>query len=109
MITPRGVQSEYDGVIFDLELGELSEPIPSLDDPTAVYFFMVSGREDAREIDQASRNTLKSNALQNWVNEKKKQHEIFADLNSDIHAWLANELRTTNTVTPTPQANTFGV
>lgn len=105
---PRGVHSEYDRVIFDLDIGELSEPIPSLDDPTAVYFFMVSGREDAREIDPTSRNRLKSNALQNWVNEKKKQHEIFADLNSDIHAWIANELRTTNTVTPTPQANMFG-
>ncbi len=105
---PEGVHKEYDHVVFDLDIGELSDPIPSFDDPTALHFFMVSDRDEAREIDQVSRESLKSNALQDWVNERKTQHEIFADLNSDIHAWIVEELRTTSTVTPTPRPGIFG-
>ena len=106
---PAGVHDEYDFVIFDLEVGELSEPIPRNDDPQGVYLFMVSEQDQALEIDAASREKLKSNALQDWINERKSEHEIFADLNSRIHDWIVGELRTTSTVTPTPRPQTpFG-
>ncbi len=105
---PEGIHSEYDATIFDLEVGDLSEPLPRFDDPNTVYFFMVSELEEARSIDPENKEKLKSNALQDWVNERKKNHEVFADLNSEIHDWIIKELKTTSRVTPTPQTSPFG-
>ena len=105
---PEGVHKEYDQVIFNLDIGELSEPIPRFDDPNSIYFFMVSERSEAREIDLLSRERLKTNALQDWLNDRKAEHELFADLNSEIHDWIVEELRTTSNVTPTPRPGPFG-
>ena len=105
---PEDVFPEYDAYFFDLEVGELSEPVPRVDAPNTVFFFMVSERDEARDIDAASREVLKTRALQNWVNDERSNYEIFADFNSEIYSWVVQQLRLTAITTPTPAAGPFG-
>jgi len=106
---PRGVYKEYDHTIFGLEPGKLSMPTPSIDDPDQIFFFMVSEVSDARELEPADLSTLKSNALQDWINDQRSEHEVYAVFNSDIYAWVIEQMRLTIKTTPTPApASPFG-
>ncbi len=66
---PKGV-IEYERDFFDLEIGELSDPIKNKDNPSTMIFFMVSDKQTAAELDQSMREKLKTNALQKWVNKE---------------------------------------
>ena len=103
---PRGIYPSYDASIFGLEAavgGAVSEPIPSVDDLQQVFFFMISERDPARELDPASRDAMKTEALQEWLNEARDSHEVFSVFNSDIYTWVIEQLRLTTTLTPQPQ------
>ena len=102
---PRGIYEDYDNRIFDLELGVVSEPIPNIDDPKQMFFFMVSERDVAREVDPGNLNTLKTRALQDWVNGERENHDIYAVFNSEIYDWVLKQLRLTARATPTPDPN----
>ena len=106
---PRGIFPDYDRTFFDLEAGELSPPTPNVDDQQQIYFFMVSEMEPARELDSADRDTLKTEALQEWLNEARDDHEVYSVFNSDIYQWVIDQLRLTTSVTPQPkQDNILG-
>lgn len=102
---PMGVDQDYERAFFDLEIGELSEPVPNIDNPKELYFFMVSDRNPALEISEWNRDTLKSGALQVWLNEERARNDVHAVFNSDIYSWLIDQLRITSIVTPTPVTN----
>jgi parvulin-like peptidyl-prolyl isomerase len=99
---PLGIYEDYQRGFFGLEAGELSAAIPNRDDPSQMYFFMVSERSGTRELDPVNVNILKTGALQNWVNEERANHDIFAAFDSDIYAWMYEQLRLTARVIPTP-------
>ena len=103
---PLGIHEDYERVFWDLEIGEMSDPIPNVDNPDIIYFFMVSDRDGNREIDRRSRDQLKTRALQMWVNEERQNHDVYASFNSDIYAWFVEQLRLTIVITPTPEPNT---
>ena len=100
---PRGV-IEYERDFFDLDIGELSPPIKNKDNPSTMIFFMVSDKETAAELDESMREKLKTNALQKWVNKERSRHDIFAEFNSDVYAWVGDQLRL-NDRSPTPTPN----
>ncbi|MBA14131.1 MAG: hypothetical protein CL750_02020 [Chloroflexi bacterium] len=100
---PRGV-IEYERDFFDLDVGELSSPIKNKDNPSTMIFFMVSDKETAAELDESMREKLKTNALQKWVNKERSRHDIFAEFNSDVYAWVGDQLRL-NDRSPTPTPN----
>ena len=100
---PRGV-IEYERDFFDLDVGELSPPIKNKDNPSTMIFFMVSDKETAAELDESMREKLKTNALQKWVNKERSRHDIFAEFNSDVYAWVGDQLRL-NDRSPTPTPN----
>ncbi len=101
---PLGVDDDYERVFFDLEIGKLSQPVPLREDPNTVHFFMVSERSGTREVDPRNLEVLKTNALQEWLNEERANHEIFSEFNSEIYAWLNEQLRISNRPPPTPAA-----
>ena len=105
---PRGVFKEYDDLIFSLEVGELSFQTPNFDDQQEIYIFLVSEKDEARTVDPVNLDRLKTQALQDWLNDERANHEVFAELNSDIYSWLLDQLKLTTTITPSPVANPLG-
>ena len=100
---PRNVLLDYENLFFDLVPGELSEPIPDPNNDAQLIFFMISDREEARELDIETRDELKTKALQDWINIERKSHNIYALFNSDIYNWIFQQLRlTTIEKQPTP-------
>ena len=92
---PRNVLLDYENLFFDLVPGELSEPIPDPNNDAQLIFFMISDREEARELDLETRDELKTKALQDWINIERKSHNIYAVFNSDIYNWIFQQLRLT--------------
>ena len=105
---PKGVFKEYDDLIFSLEVGKLSFQTPNFNDPQQLYVFLVSEKDEARAVDPVNLDRLKTAALQDWLNDERANHDVFAELNSDIYAWLLNQLRLTTTITPSPAPNPLG-
>ena len=97
---PRGVNLDYEDSFFDLEVGELSDPVQKIDDPTDYYFFMVSERAPARELSPASRDALKVRALQDWLNEERKNYDVWSKFDSFIYNWMIEQLKLTSSSTP---------
>ena len=100
---PLGIHDDYDYRFFDLEVGELSTAVPNRDDPSQIYFFMVSERSVTRALDAANVDILKTRALQDWLNEERANHDIFAAIDSSIYAWMTEQLRISSPVTPAGQ------
>ena len=102
---PLGVLEDYERIFWELEPGEISPPTPNVDNPQMVYFFVVSDRAENREIERADRDTLKTRALQIWVNEERQNRDVYATFDSFIYAWFIEQLRISSSTTPTPEAN----
>ena len=102
-VTP-GIFENFDDIIFSLEPGKLSSPTSDYENPTNtdLIFFMITEHQQAREIDSASREKLKTNALQDWLNKERENHEVFALFNSDIYNWMIAQLGISSSITPTP-------
>lgn len=103
--TPLGIYEDYEDKFWDLEPGEISKPAPNVDNPQQVYFFVVSERDGNREVNRRNRETLKTRALQIWVNQERQNHDVYATFNSDIYAWFVEQLRISASTTPTPVTN----
>ena len=99
---PQGVLEDYDRRFFELEPGELSEPVANLDNPQEFHFFMLSERSESRPLSEVNQDILKTRALQTWLNEERANHDIYAVFNSEIYGWVFEELRINTMITPTP-------
>ena len=106
---PKGVFKEYDDLIFSLDVGELSLQVPNFNNPEQIYFFLVSEKDDARQVDPVNLDRLKTKALQDWLNDERANHEVYAQLDSDIYAWMLGQLRLTTTITPTAIPDPLGL
>jgi len=101
---PLGVNEDYERDFFDLELGELSDPIPNIKNPQELYFFMLSDRSANQEVSDRNRNVLKTGALQKWLNEERAKHDVYAVFNSEIYGWIIDQLSISTAIMPTPAA-----
>ena len=99
---PLGSADTYASSILSLEEGVVSEPITDLDNPKLILFFMVSEREEARALSPADLEEFKVRALQNWVNEERVNHDIYAAFDSEIYDWMLKQMRQSDLTTPTP-------
>lgn len=105
---PLGVLEDYDDVIATVEVGELSTPIPNRDQRQQAFIFMVSEIDELRELDPVNHEALKTRALERWINEQRREHDVYAVFNSDIYAWMVQQLGISTAITPSPQpANPF--
>ena len=102
---PLGVlnDGDYDNVITSVEVGKLSDPIPNRDQRQQAFVFMVSEVDDLRELAPAHHEELKTRALERWVNEQRREHDVYAVFNSDIYAWMIQQLGISTAITPSPQ------
>ena len=105
---PRGVLEDYDDVIAYVEVGKLSDPIPNRDQRQQAFVFMVSEIDELRELAPVNHEALKTRALERWINEQRREHDVYAVFNSDIYAWIIQQLGISTGITPSPQpANPF--
>lgn len=106
---PISSRSTYADKITSLELGQVSEPIPDVENPKSILFFMISEKDTARQLSVADFEEQKSLALKTWINNERENHEIYARFDSDIYTWLLEQLQQTNETTPTPAAGIDGL
>ena len=99
---PKGIYNIYDSTIFALEVGKLSPEIPNYDNDQQIYIFMVSEKQSDKELEPEDFEIIKNNALQDFLNEERKNHDIYAVLDNKIYQWIIDELNLTKKVTPTP-------
>lgn len=92
---PSGVLGSpwFNEAAFSLPIGDISEPLPYVSDPTSFeisyyYLFMVSEKADAREVDEDYLQILKARALDDWLLEEIEFHEVEWSLNSETYAWI---------------------
>ena len=100
---PLGELEDYDDVIATVEVGELSTPIPNRDQRQQAFIFMVSEIDELRELDPVNHEALKTRALERWINEQRREHDVYAVFNSDIYAWMIQQLGISTAITPSPQ------
>ena len=97
---PRGIFPEYDYIIFDLDPNLLSLESQSIKNPPLLYFFMVSEKDPARKIAIAELEQLKTKALNDWLNTKRKEFNVKATFNSEVHGWLSKQLQVSSLEKP---------
>ena len=89
---PRGVIEDHEYAFFDLEVGKLSDVSTSVDNTQQLYFFFLSERSEARELDPENLDALKTEALQNWINEQRAKFDVYSNFNSEIYEWMLEQL-----------------
>ncbi len=99
---PLGVLAEYENEISKLEIGQLSDPTRNRDQQNQLFIFMVSETDEFRDINLNHLEELKNNALDTWVNEHRRDHDVYAVFNSEIYAWIVEQLGVSTSITPTP-------
>lgn len=82
---PRGMDFAFDFIAFNLDIGEISEPVPT---EKGFYLLKVSEKAAAREIDEDSVKALRSKALENWLLEEMQYHDIKYNFDPEINAWI---------------------
>ncbi|HEY94705.1 MAG TPA: hypothetical protein G4O15_07175 [Dehalococcoidia bacterium] len=106
---PRDVlyDSRYDDVIFELDIGVISEPLAyydiSVPDPSSpsyinYYLMMVSEKTDSREIDEKYMDTVHDIAFDQWISQMYSEHEIKYHgikngFDSETYAWINWQLQ----------------
>ncbi len=83
---PRGVKdSAFDKEVFGLEVNAISEPYAV---ENGYYVLKVTGKEASRELSSENVQSLKDNALKNWLQEEPAKHTINYKFDSEIYAWI---------------------
>ena len=88
---PRGILgSAIDNLIFNLNIGDVSQPVPFNDN---FSLFMVSEKANARELDEYSLQALRGMALDDWLLEEMRSHEVKYNglsngFDSETLAWI---------------------
>ena len=86
---PRGV-TPFDDVIFQLEVGHVSEPVKLSSGQYAVFF--VTEIAANREIEDDVLQVLKSRALYAWLEQEVPKHAVSNNLDEKTLAWVNLQL-----------------
>jgi foldase protein PrsA len=87
---PKGLYPELDEIAFNLEIGELSQPIPTGNGYHLII--KVLEKEDSRELDDSQREALKNKALLDWFSEERENSKIERHFSSKEYSWAINHL-----------------
>ena len=85
------LSSDFADVIFDLDAGEVSEPVIN-SNATAYYIFKVSEKEDMRPLDENNLSALRSQYLQEWLKQRKYSSVIDNRFTSDKYIWVTEHI-----------------
>ncbi len=97
---PRGILGANADKIFDLKVGDLSEP-GTREDGTIAFVFMKE-KADAREVQPAHLDALKRQALQAWIDQQRKEQEVNSTFSSADYDWVVKQLRGSARALPNP-------
>ncbi len=111
--TPQGVViPQLDRLLFGLDeegnrlhpLGALT--VPQFDDATRLWaVFIVDEFQEAREVEPEALEILKDSAMSVFLNEQRKDIDLYLDLNSDIANWVNKQVSLNAAVAPPAPAN----
>ena len=88
---PAGIYPSYDATIFNLNAGQVSDPITQTGSSQFVIF-MVSEKDSSRDIDPSQLQTLRANALYNWLTQEIQQHSVDYKDDAQTLAWIQWQL-----------------
>ncbi|MBI2867234.1 MAG: peptidylprolyl isomerase [Chloroflexi bacterium] len=80
----------FDAIIRGADVGEVIGPRQTTE---AIYWIKVTDRARLREIEEKSRDVLKTRALEDWVKEQQSKFLVQRTFNSDIYAMALEEIR----------------
>ncbi len=109
---PQGVVArQIDGLLFGTDAdGNRILPLrtptsPQLDEQTNMWSILVVEEfQEAREVEPDSLEVLKDTAMTVFLNEQRRNIDLFLDLDSDITNWV-NKQVSLNALAPTPGPN----
>ena len=94
---PRGIYPDLDPFLFDeLEVGALSEPIPDFNPGAGgntFTIYLVKEKADAREVEDRHLDTLKTRALEGWLQQERQVNVVRINFGSERYEWLLDQLR----------------
>lgn len=96
--------SIFKDMLASTEINEIVGPLPyypnaggfsrtNKTEPDAFNIIKVSERDKSRLVPDSFMEVLKANALQEWLQEEVKNHEIKYNFNSEIYAWINWQLQ----------------
>lgn len=71
---PHNVFPVLDELLFSLEVGKVSEPMPLSD---GIYLFKVTDKADAMAISEQNKEILKTRATENWLTQERQSAKIY--------------------------------
>ncbi|MSQ40977.1 MAG: hypothetical protein EXR55_04845 [Dehalococcoidia bacterium] len=87
---PKGVLGPNADIIFDLQEGKLSDPGTREDG--SFVLLSVKERAAAREVEKRQLESLKSQALTEWINTQRQEQEITTNFSSAQYDWVVKQL-----------------
>ena len=90
-------------IIEQLSVGELSDPQPVFNSElgqTTYSMYLITERVEAREVADENREKLKTNILQEWINEERSNNIVDTRFNSKLYEWVIKQLRLTENRNP---------
>ncbi|MBI2165360.1 MAG: peptidylprolyl isomerase [Chloroflexi bacterium] len=89
---PKGIlDTQLEEKLFKLKKGELTEPIAKPEAGFDLYY--VEDVAEARPVEDKHRESLKTNALQEWVNQERSKNRVEFSFDSDTYAWVVKQLK----------------
>ena len=88
---PRGIYPDLDDVIFSIEIGNVTEPIPATQG--GYYIVKVTGKEDSLSVPEEYKDILAARAFEDWILEQRDASVIEEYLNRDDVLWAIDQIR----------------
>ncbi len=114
---PEGVHETLDRMLFGVdEDGErflpLGEPSPPQFDSESrqIVVYVVTEAAEAREVTDTQFEKLTDNALASYLNEHRREFDLYMELNDRIYAWVNRQVAIASIrPTPTPESGFPGL
>ena len=86
---PRGAFFELEEALFSIEHGVVSSPLRSR---SGVYILKVTDGPEIVEVNDNLKEVLKTQALENWLDEQRESNNIVVDFNSEDGDWVISKI-----------------
>ena len=86
---PRGIYSELDEVAFELEVGNVTEPLSTAQ---GYYIIKISERADSRPIENKFREILADSEFAEWLQQERQDSIIEEYINQDKIDWALDQI-----------------
>lgn len=85
------LSKDYADVIFNLAVGEISEPVAN-SNATSYYIFKVSEKEESRTLDETNLTLVQAKYVESWLKQRIYSSAINYNFTTDKYAWVAEHI-----------------